>query len=138
MLQKFHVRWKATLLSLAVVVFAGLYSKHYHGPASSWVHDSLGGVFYDIFWCVFFSAVLPQANPGKLAATVLAATCCIEFLQLWHPPFLEAIRGTFAGAAILGSTFDWTDFPYYFIGSWIGWQWVGRWEVRKKKLRSTS
>jgi hypothetical protein len=70
------------------------------------------------------SLVLPGTNTGKIAAGVLAATCVLEFLQLWHPPFLEALRSNFLGATILGTTFDWTDFPYYFAGSGIGWLWL--------------
>jgi hypothetical protein len=30
------------------------------------------------------------------------------------------LRGTFLGAALLGTTFDWWDFPHYVIGCAIG------------------
>jgi hypothetical protein len=118
------MNWKATLASLAVIVPAGFYCKFYAGPARHWVNDSLDGVFYEIFWCLILSLALPRTAPRTLAAGVLAATCFLEFLQLWHPPFLEALRATFPGAAILGTTFDWSDFPYYFAGSGIGWFWL--------------
>jgi hypothetical protein len=120
----------ATLASLAIVVPVGFYSKVYRGPGAYWVNTSLDGVFYEIFWCLFLSLVLPRVRPQRLAIGVLTATCILEFLQLWHPPFLEAIRGTFLGAAILGSTFDWNDFSYYFAGSGIGWFWLSR--LRRK------
>jgi hypothetical protein len=116
--------WKYTVASLAVIVPVGFYSKFYRGPGALWVNGSLGGVFYDIFWCLLVALILPRARPGKIALAVLTATCFLEFLQLWHPPFLEAIRRTFLGATILGSTFDWSDFPYYFVGSGIGWLWL--------------
>jgi hypothetical protein len=45
-------------------------------------------------------------------------------MQLWHPPWLEWMRGYFLGRTILGSTFDWWDFPYYFAGSALGWLWL--------------
>jgi hypothetical protein len=120
------LNWKAALASLAVIVPVGFYGKFYRGPGAHWVNDSLDGVFYEIFWCLFLALPLPRTQPRKLAAGVLAATCVLEFLQLWHPPFLETIRSTFLGAAILGTTFDWTDFPYYFAGSGIGWFWLNR------------
>ena len=116
------MNWKAaTLASIAVIVPAGLYSKFYRGPGAHWVNDSLDGVFYEIFWCLFLSLGLARTDPRRLAGGVLAGTCILEFLQLWHPPFLEVVRSTFLGAAVLGTTFDWTDFPYYFAGSGIGW-----------------
>jgi hypothetical protein len=59
-----------------------------------------------------------------IASSVLAITCVLEFLQLWHPPFLQLIRNTFIGRTILGSYFTWSDFPYYFLGSGIGWFWM--------------
>jgi hypothetical protein len=115
-----------TALSLSIVVPLGFYSKFYKGPAAAWVHDSLGGVFYVIFWCLFVSLLRPRWKPLSIAAGVLAATCVLEFLQLWHPPFLEFLRSYFLGAAILGTTFDWTDFPYYFLGAALGWFWLLR------------
>ena len=31
-------------------------------------------------------------------------------------PILVAIRSTFLGHALIGSTFAWSDFPYYVVG----------------------
>jgi hypothetical protein len=118
--------WKAFLLSFAILIPAGLYTKHFHSVTAPWIRASLGGAFYEIFWCLLAGVLLPRAKSRTIALWVLAATCAIEFLQLWHPPTLEAIRATFVGATILGSSFDWGDFPYYFIGSALGWLWLYR------------
>lgn len=115
---------RKTLISLAVVVPAGFYSKFYRGPGAAWVNSSFDGVFYEIFWCLILALFLPGVRSSRLAAGVLAMTCVLEFMQLWHPPFLELLRRHFLGAVILGTTFDWTDFPYYFLGSAIGWFWL--------------
>ncbi|ODS34777.1 MAG: hypothetical protein SCARUB_00037 [Candidatus Scalindua rubra] len=48
-----------------------------------------------------------------VASSVLGITCFLEFLQLWHPPFLESIRSTFIGSVLIGTTFTWWDFPHY-------------------------
>jgi hypothetical protein len=116
--------WKSTLLSLAIVLPAGLYSKRYHGPAEFWVNTSFDGVLYEIFWCLLLSLVFPRTRPRNLAVSVFTGTCVLEFLQLWHPPFLESWRHTFVGAGILGTTFGWSDFPYYLVGSALGWLWL--------------
>ena len=118
--------WKAFLLSFAFLVTVGFYTKHFQSAAAPWIKASLGGTFYDIFWCLLAGLLLPQAKPRTIAAWVLAATCAIEFLQLWHPPALQAVRATFIGATILGSWFAWSDFPYYFLGSALGWLWLYR------------
>jgi hypothetical protein len=118
--------WIPTAVSLLIVVPVGFYSKFYKGPGAEWANDSLCGVFYEIFWCLLASLVRPRWKPPWIACGVLAATCALEFLQLWHPLFLEFLRSYFLGATILGTTFDWTDFPYYFAGSGLGWLWLAR------------
>ncbi|HVW09468.1 MAG TPA: DUF2809 domain-containing protein [Bryobacteraceae bacterium] len=116
--------WKPLLLSLVILTPLGFYTKFYRGPAAFWVNTSLGGLLYEIFWCLLAALVLPSVRSRTIALWVLAITCMLEFLQLWHPPPLEAVRATFLGRAVLGTTFDWSDFPYYFAGSALGWLWL--------------
>lgn len=112
-------------VSILIIVPVGLYGKRgYHGPAALWVKDSLGGVFYVIFWCLAAVIALPRVKASRIAIGVLAGTCFLEFLQLWHPPLLEAARANFVGRTILGNYFDWNDFPYYFIGAACAWPWM--------------
>lgn len=113
-------------VSILILVPLGFYSKFYRGPAADWVNDSLGGAFYVIFWCLVVFFFAPQWPPRRIAAGVVGATCTLEFLQLWHPPLLEMLRSHFLGRTILGTTFDWMDFPYYFLGGVVGWYWVYR------------
>jgi len=114
-----------TLLSAAVVVPLGFALKLYSGPAHGWVNHSLAGVTYEIFWCLAVFAVWPRrAAITRIVACVFAVTCALEAMQLWHPPWLEAIRSTWAGRALVGTTFVWSDFSYYVIGCAIGWLWL--------------
>ena len=117
-----RVRW--TLISMLIIVPLGLYSKFYSGQAENWVNNSLGGVLYVIFWCLFAFLFLSNIKPWRIAAVVFAVTCFLEFLQLWHPPLLEFIRSHFIGRTILGTSFTWIDFPYYLVGCGIGWLWM--------------
>lgn len=125
---------KGTILSILIITPIGFASKFYCGPAAAWVNDSLGGTFYVIFWCLVAFLFFPKSQPGKIAATVLITTGLLEFLQLWHPPILEWIRSYFIGATILGTSFVWSDFPYYFLGSGLGWLWL-RWLAAKPGQR---
>lgn len=115
-----------TILSLLIIISVGLSAKFYHGIAGDWVRNSVCGVFYVVFWCLFFSLLIRKAAAWKIAISVLIATCCLEFLQLWHPPFLQWLRSGFIGRTILGDWFSWSDFPYYFLGAGLGWLWL-RW-----------
>jgi hypothetical protein len=124
-----------TVLSIGIVTIAGLYAKFYGGPAREWVNDSFAGTFYVVFWCLLASLVFPRATARRIAVIVLAATCFLEFLQLWHPPFLEWLRSGFVGRALLGRSFAVSDFPYYVLGSLAGWFWIAR--LRRTEQRET-
>jgi hypothetical protein len=63
-------------------------------------------------------------RPATIVLVVLLVTCSLEFLQLWRPTPLESLRKTFMGQAVLGTTFTWSDFPYYGLGAVIGWIWL--------------
>ena len=118
------VKNKLTLISILIIVPVGFYSKFYNGPASDWVNNSLGGVFYEIFWCLLIFLFFNKSKSWIIAISVLVITCLLEFLQLWQPLFLEIIRSHFIGRTILGNSFNWSDFPYYFLGSGLGWLWL--------------
>ncbi|HDP67953.1 MAG TPA: DUF2809 domain-containing protein [Candidatus Marinimicrobia bacterium] len=119
-LKSFLARNRRLLLVLIFVTPLGFYTKFYTGPLQNWVNNSLGGVFYEIFWCLVLALFFQRLRPQQIAGFVLLVTCALEFLQLWHPPFLESLRANFIGATILGSSFTWSDFPYYLIGSIMG------------------
>ncbi|WP_224085633.1 DUF2809 domain-containing protein [Nostoc sp. MS1] len=69
-----------------------------------------------------------------LIQPALIITCLLEFLQLWQPPFLLWVRSSWAGRMVFGNVFSWVDFPYYFVGSGLGWLWL-RLIIRGAKLR---
>ena len=89
-----------------------------------WFNDYAGGILYEVFWCLVLIFVWPSASALGIALWVLGVTCFLEFLQLWHPPFLELVRSTFVGCTLIGTSFTWWDFPYYIIGCGIGWSWI--------------
>lgn len=101
----------------AVLVVLGVATKMYSGPGAGWIGGNLGGAVYVMFWTYLASAVWPELSVGHAAVVVLVCTSALEFLQLWHPPVLEAARRTLAGQAVLGSHFSWIDFPYYIAGA---------------------
>ncbi len=108
------------MLALLVVTPLGFATKLYSGPGAAWVGNYGGGVVYVIFWILVVLAIAPRQPPGRVALAVLCVTCGLEVLQLWRPPLLEAIRSTYLGRALVGSTFSWWDFPHYVAGAAAG------------------
>jgi hypothetical protein len=110
------------LLCLAAAVPLGFGVKFYPGPGSEWCNTHGAAVIYEIFWCLaaffFFPA---RRNVTIIAITVFIITCALEFMQLWHPPLLEAVRSAPLGVWLIGNGFDWADFPHYVLGSGLGW-----------------
>jgi hypothetical protein len=109
-----------SIVLLALIIPVGFYSKIYSGVGSHWVNNKVGGVFYEIFWCLVFFMIFNKAKPKHIALGVFVVTSLLEFVQLVNCSFLEIIRSNFIGQTIIGNSFAWSDFPYYVIGSLLG------------------
>ena len=117
-------------LSLAAVVPLGILLKFYAGPYQAWVNNSAAGMVYELFWCLALFAIWPYRRAiNRIVIGVFVVTCGLEAMQLWHPPLLQAVRSTFPGRVLIGTTFAWSDFAHYAVGSGIGWLWL-RWLLR--------
>ena len=62
----------------------------------------------------------PAWTIGSSACIALAFAAFIEFSQIYHAPWIDAIRATHLGALVLGSVFNWTDIPAYALGISFG------------------
>ncbi|MGB5963498.1 MAG: DUF2809 domain-containing protein [Coleofasciculaceae cyanobacterium] len=110
----------ALIVGIIIILPLG-YWVRFHSPAPEWLNDLLGSVAYQILLMMLVAFCLPKTTPVWVAIGVCLFSCAIEFLQLWQAPFLQAIRATLPGRLVLGTTFSWSDFPAYFIGSFVGW-----------------
>ena len=55
---------KISLIVLLIVLIPiGLATKLYIGPFANWVINSSGGIFYVIFWCLFFRLFAENIKP---------------------------------------------------------------------------
>ncbi len=120
-----------TLLALAIVTPLGFASKlvRFGPPPRSalelWINNSLGGVLYEVFWCLVVFFALPRRRAiVPICVGVFLVTTALEVLQLWRPgpdhPLTWA-RSTFLGRTLLGTTFSWADIPHYAAGCALGW-----------------
>jgi len=111
--------WVLICLGITGPLGLGMW-QHYEGWGQNWVRYYLSGSIYEIIWCLVLFFFWPyRANIVKIPAAVFIATCTLEFLQLWKVRFLEELRATLVGAAIIGTDFVWLQFPFYALGAAI-------------------
>ena len=87
---------------------------------AGWFHPLIQEYGGDIIWAGMFLFFL-RIFWGKVRLWKLALICYIlgvadELLQLYHAPWIEAIRHTRVGGLILGFGFLWSDILCYAIG----------------------
>jgi hypothetical protein len=110
-----------TCILIAITVPFGFGLKYYSGPGHLWCNLHGAAILYEVFWCLMAFLLFPSRKAIlPIAIVVFIATCCLEFLQLWRPPVLQAIRSFRLGVWLIGNGFDWWDFPHYAIGCLAG------------------
>ncbi len=107
------------LLCLVIATLSGFWMwRYYRGWEQELVRFYITGAVYEIIWCLVFFFLWPRkAYIVRIPLIVFISTCILEFLQLWKAEFLEEIRATLIGAAIIGTDFVWLQFPFYVLGS---------------------
>jgi len=124
-ISSFFLRRMKVLVSLCIVTALGFWFWRYGGPGRLWFNYYGSCVIYELFWCLAVFFFVPRRQyASKITIAVFVATCLLEALQLWEPMFLEKIRATSPGAALIGTSFTWWQFPHYILGSLIGWLWL--------------
>lgn len=116
MLVRYRFVYGCLLLSALLL---GLASRRFFGDipfVKLYVGDSLWALM------VFFGfAFLVPGWPTRTTASVALLFCVgIEFSQLYHAPWIDAIRATTLGGLVLGFSFVWSDLLCYSIGVAIG------------------
>jgi Protein of unknown function (DUF2809) len=120
---KFYRQRLVFLVNILAIVPLG-YAIRFSHILPEYFHDVGGSIAYQILLMLLVLFIYPSANLRLTAIWACVVSCAIESLQLYQPPWLQAIRATLPGRLILGTTFLWSDFPAYFVGSYLGWLWV--------------
>lgn len=105
-------------MALAATVVLGLLSRIVAPWLPSW-WVLLGDGFYAmaVYWV--FVLVWPRVNVWVMVGVAIAFCFAIEFTQLYHAPWLDAIRSNFLGALLLGRGFSMEDLMAYAAGGAI-------------------
>lgn len=103
-----------------MVVTIGLIWRSGWLPLSPFMSKYGGSALWALMVFAGLGWIFTRISTAKLALIALLFAWSIEFLQLWHPPWLDAIRAYRLGHHVLGTTFNWPDLPAYAIGIAIG------------------
>ncbi|MFP4620785.1 MAG: DUF2809 domain-containing protein [Bacteroidales bacterium] len=115
------------LVLIVVIAALGVLAKLIPNGGAIWISHQLAGLFYVTELSLIFFLFFPEHFIFLLVLAAFLITSLVEFIQLWHPAFLEPVRSTLLGHTIIGSTFSWLDFPWYIGGAVLGWfllKWV--------------
>lgn len=104
-----------------VTLLTGL-AVHWRG---GWLGAVVNDVAGDALWAAMIvwwaGVVWPAARSAVRAAVGFGVCVAVECSQLWHTPWLDAVRHTPWGHLMLGSGFDPRDFAAYALGVTVAW-----------------
>ncbi|MFF3336272.1 DUF2809 domain-containing protein [Streptomyces sp. NPDC002888] len=103
----------------AAVVIVGL-GLGLRGAAAGSVAKYGGDALYTLLLVALVVVVAPRVTPLTGAASALAASWAVEFLQLSDVP-AELSRRSAVARLVLGSTFNPPDLFWYAVGAAVGW-----------------
>ena len=108
------------LLFIVITLLSGLASRHYPGVLPTWVESYLG----DSLWALMVFLMVGFLFNGKstrwIALAALVFSYCIEISQLYHAPWIDAVRANRLGGLVLGFGFLWSDLVCYAVGIGFG------------------
>jgi len=104
------------LLSVATVILLGLSSRKYAGYLPEYINTYLGDALWAVMIYLFTAVLLHDRKPLQIALVGLLVCYLIEISQLYHAPWIDAVRNNRLGGLVLGFGFLWTDIIAYTMG----------------------
>ena len=95
---------------------AGLASRRYPAVFPAWIARYAGDTLWEalVFWLL--ALIWRRASTLHIGAGAFTIALAVEVSQLYHAPWIDAIRDTRLGRLTLGSDFLWSDLLCYAIG----------------------
>ncbi len=107
-------------VAIALVIGAGLLWRSNWLPLSSSVAKYGGDALWALMVFLGFGILFCRASTARIAWGAIGFAWCIEFLQLYHAPWIDSIRATQLGRLVLGSSFNAPDLMAYVVGIAVG------------------
>jgi len=110
----------AYALAIALVIGTGLLWRSGLIPLPNFVSKYGGDSLWALVVFLCFGFAFQRSSTMRIALGAVCFAWSIEFLQLYHAPWLDGLRSTRPGRLVLGSTFNGPDLVAYAIGIALG------------------
>lgn len=108
------------LLLIVLTVLAGLASRRFNSILPLWTTLYLGDALWALMVFFGFAFIFKRKSTLWVAVVAIVFSFSIEISQLYHAPWIDAIRQTRIGGLILGFGFLWSDLLCYTAGVVFG------------------
>lgn len=119
------------LLRILVVIICGLGSRSEILDLPPFVAKYLGDALWGLMIFLGIGVILPARGTAAVAALAMAVCVAVECSQLYHAPWIDAIRRTWLGRMALGNDFGWGDLAAYLAGISAGS--LAEWAVSRRR-----
>ena len=109
-----------TLIVLALVCGLGIGSRRYASHLPYVLATYAGDTLWALALFLFLGLVLPRVATVRVAAAAFSLSILVEVSQLYHAPWIDAIRQTTLGGLVLGFGFLGSDLVCYAVGVALG------------------
>ena len=108
------------LVLVAMTVFLGIGSRRFSSQLPGFVAAYARDTLWALVAFLGIGLLLRKAPTTCVALLAMAFSVIIEVSQLYHAPWIDALRGTSLGGLALGYGFLWSDLACYAIGIGLG------------------
>lgn len=138
MVRTHSLRYRAAVAGMvAVVILLGLLSRSALVPPGTILALYGGDTLWALMVYLLVRGLGPQQALLRSAGIAALFSYAIEFSQLYHAGWIDALRRTLPGRLVLGSGFLWSDLLCYTVGIAIGagaeWA-IRRWAARQQAV----
>lgn len=119
---RFRLRRRRVVQVLLIIVAAlvGVGSRRFGSVLPAIVARYAGDMCWALAVYLTLGFLWPELSVWWTALVALGISLMVETSQLYHAPWIDAIRGTTVGGLLLGFDFTWIDLPCYAAGVAIG------------------
>jgi hypothetical protein len=111
---------KIYAVSIIIVILLGLTSRKFSYTLPNWLGSYAGDILWALMMFLIIGFLFKKLSTLWVGVSALIFSFAIEISQLYHAPWIDAVRDTRIGALVLGFGFLWSDLLCYSAGIAIG------------------
>lgn len=108
------------LALIALVLVLGISSRCHAGALPGFLAAYAGDTLWALAAFLGWGVLMPRASTRRVGLLAMAASVAVEVSQLYHAPWIDAVRRSTPGGLVLGHGFLWSDLACYALGVGLG------------------